>query len=353
MQNERQEQVFRWLIAAAALVVIVWGLNAAKPLVVTLLVSAFLAVIGTPGVMWLYRRRIPLFIAVCGVVLGMLTVGLAIAALVGTSVTGFTEQVPVYQARLAQKFNAVQHWLGGMGVAVSKNYILEQIDPGAAMQLVTRVLSGLSTALTNIVLIFLIVVFVLMEAPTFPRKMRQALRRPDADFTAFHHFSENLQRYLVIKTVVSLVTGVVIAVWLTLLGVDFPLMWGMLAFLLNYVPNIGSIIAAVPAVLIAFIDQGLGLAVLAASGYVGVNFVLGNIVEPRLMGHGLGLSALVVFLSLLLWGSILGPVGMILSVPITMTLKLALESHPSTEWIAVLLGADAKPGASSAKSSPS
>jgi predicted PurR-regulated permease PerM len=142
---------------------------------------------------------------------------------------------------------------------------------------------------------------------------------------------------------VSLATGVLVAVWLVVLGLDYPLLWGLLAFLLNYVPNIGSIIAAVPAVLLAVVQLGILRALLVAAGFLVVNLVMGGAVEPRFMGRGLGLSTLVVFLSLLFWGWLLGPVGMLLSVPLTMTVKIALDSREDTRWAAVLLGAATAP----------
>ena len=143
---------------------------------------------------------------------------------------------------------------------------------------------------------------------------------------------------MVIKTLISLATGLLIGIWLTVLGVDFPILWGFLAFLLNYVPSVGSTIAGVPAVLLALIHLGVGRAVMAAAGYMAVNFILDNVIETRIMGRKLGLSTLVVFLSLIFWGSMLGPVGMVLCIPLTMTVKFACENNEDTQWIALLLG---------------
>jgi predicted PurR-regulated permease PerM len=143
---------------------------------------------------------------------------------------------------------------------------------------------------------------------------------------------------MVIKTGISLVTGGMAALWLTILGVDYALLWGLLTFALNYVPNIGSIIAAIPPVLLAIVQLGIGKAIAAGAGYAVINVLMGNFVEPRFMGRGLGLSPLIVFLSLLFWGWVLGPVGMLLAVPLTMTAKIALDSREETRWIAVLLG---------------
>ena len=136
-------------------------------------------------------------------------------------------------------------------------------------------------------------------------------------------------------------TGIAVTIGLMLLGLDYFLLWGLLAFLLNYVPNIGSIIAAIPAVLLAVVQLGMFKALLVAAIYLAVNIIMGNAVEPKLMGHKLGLSSLVVFLSLVFWGWILGPIGMLLSVPLTMIVKIALEVNDSTRWLAILLSSDA------------
>jgi predicted PurR-regulated permease PerM len=152
---------------------------------------------------------------------------------------------------------------------------------------------------------------------------------------------KSVNHYLVIKAVMSLITGLVIAVYLTVLGVDFAIVWGALAFFMNFVPYIGSIIAAVPAVILSLIDAGPVVSLAVAGGFVVVNLIVGNVLEPRYMGRGLGLSTLVVFLSLIFWGWVFGPVGMFLSTPLTMIVKIALENDPKSRWISVLLSAQA------------
>ena len=164
------------------------------------------------------------------------------------------------------------------------------------------------------------------------------LKNPERSLSTIEKFSQDAKRYLVIKTLISTVTGLVVWLWLLILGVDYPVLWGTLAFLLNYVPNIGSIIAALPAVLLALVQLGVGTALLTILGFVVVNVVLGNLIEPKLMGRRLSLSALVVFLSLVFWGWVLGPIGMILSVPMTSLAKIALESYEGTRGLAIMLG---------------
>jgi predicted PurR-regulated permease PerM len=199
-------------------------------------------------------------------------------------------------------------------------------------------LSGLTSTLSSIFLILLTVAFILLEISSFPVKLRSILKDPKAEFPQLRKFVKDLNHYMVIKTGISVSTGILIGIWMTILGVDFPVLWGFIAFLFNYIPNLGVIIAAFPAVLLTLIQFGPGTALLAAAGYFAVNFIVGTFVEPRLVGRGVGLSTLVVFLSLIFWGNLLGLIGMVLCIPFTMTLKFAFENNEGTRWIAVLLG---------------
>jgi predicted PurR-regulated permease PerM len=265
-------------------------------------------------------------------------IGWILWAFVGTSLNGFSRALPHYQQQLTRKTAALVTWLGDHGVEVSYQLLTDYFDPTKAMALVGSTLTGLRTVLTKTFLILLIVLFILLEASGFPLKLRAALDNPEGSLASFSKITEVLNQYLLIKTLFSLITGLAIWIWLSILGVDFPLLWGMLAFLLNFVPTIGSLIAAVPALLLALIQLGLSSALLTALGYLVVNVSIGSIIEPRFMGRGLGLSTLVVFLSLIFWGWVLGPVGMLLSVPITMVIKIALESYDDTRWIGIILG---------------
>jgi predicted PurR-regulated permease PerM len=328
----------RLLLAAAALVVIVAGINQARSVLESLLVAAFFAAIGTPPIRWLERRRVPSPLAVLLVLGGMVATLAICGAIVGTSASAFYTELPAYQSRIQERMSSLQSFLAARRIRGLDRVLLEVMNPAALMSLTARLLAGLGAALSNGVLILLTIAFILFEAASFPVKLRAVLGHPRQVFPQFTRFAGDLQRYMVIKTVISLATGLLVGLWLSILGVDFPVLWGFLAFLLNYVPAVGSTIAAAPAVLLALVELGTGRALLAAAGYAVVNFALDNVIETRLMGRRLELSTLVVFLSLLLWGGLLGPVGMVLCIPLTMTLKFACESDPSTAWIAVLLG---------------
>lgn len=328
------------LVTGAAFVIVVAGLRAASEFLVPLLLSVFISVISAPLLFWLKRNRVPTPLAIFIVITIVVFFVLGVGALVGTSLDDFVKNLPAYQERLTELFGGLPDWFGGLGSKVGGRSITEVLDPGAAMSLATGILTGLSVALTNGFLIFLTVIFILLEASSFQAKLAAALLDPEKSLPYFETFIRNVQRYMAIKTAMSLLTGCLMALWLTILGVDYPLLWGLFAFLLNYVPNIGSIIAAVPAVLLAFVQLGSGTAAAAGAGYLVVNMLVGNFLEPKVMGRGLGISTLVVFISLVFWGWVFGPVGMLLSVPLTMTIKIALDSSEETRWISVLLGSE-------------
>lgn len=331
------------LVGAAALVILIGGLKVAAPMVVPFLLAVTLATILMPPLNWLTRRRVPLPAAMVLMSLLLVLTWLPLAAILGASYDDFSAALPGYQDRIQAMVSSVADWLQGKGFNAGRSAVQELLDPAAALGFVRQIGGGIGTALANFFLILLTVVFILLEASGFPNKVRMALGDRSDVQSSFREFSERLQEYLRIKTMVSLLTGSTIAIWLWLVGLDFPLLWGVLAFLLNYVPNIGSIIAAVPAVLLAMVALDPTGVALVLAGFVAANMVFGNVVEPRMMGKGLGLSTLVVFLSLVFWGWVLGPVGMLLSGPLTMAVKIALESDARTRWFAVLLGPGHRP----------
>lgn len=330
----------RFLIAAAAFIIVVAGLKTANQMIVPFLLSAFIATICAPALFWLQHRGVPTWLGVTLLFIAIMIISLLMIAFVGSSLNDFSENLPLYQERLREETTSLTQWLNGMGIEISAEVLREHFDPGKIMGMVGNILSSIGGLLTNTFLIILTVIFILFEASSLPAKIRYAFKLShDAD-CQLNRIVHGVLRYLELKTIISIMTGLTITIILSIIGVDYPVLWGIVAFMLNYVPNIGSILAAIPAVLLSFIQLGLGPSVLVIITYVATNTVFGNVVEPRFMGKGLGLSTLVVFLSLIFWGWILGPVGMLLSVPLTMILKIILENNPGTEFIAILLGPD-------------
>ena len=337
-EHINSQRGLRILLVAAALVIIIAGIHQAQSVLVSFLIAVFLALLGTPPVLWLERKGTPSLIAVLLVMTGMVAILLIVGAMVGVTINNFYSKLPLYQMRLQEQLSTFQSFLETKGILGMDKVLLGFINPGAVMSWAARLLAELGAAFSNMILILLTVAFILFEVSSFPVKLRAVLGDPQQVFPQFTRFISDIERYMVIKTLISLATGILIGVWLFILGVDFPILWGFLAFLLNYVPNVGSTIAAIPAVLLAYLQLGAGSAALVTAGYMAVNFILDNVIETSLVGRRLGLSTLVVFLSLIFWGSLLGPVGMVLCIPLTMTLKFACQNTKSTRWIAILLG---------------
>jgi predicted PurR-regulated permease PerM len=245
---------------------------------------------------------------------------------------------PRYQAQFLVLQESMMDQLRQRGLDLHLSLDNTWISPARAMDFASGALVGLAGFMSGVALVLLITIFILIEANGFPAKIRTALRLPNLDLSRFTKIADEIQQYLAMKTVISLATGALVGGWVWILGLDFPIFWGLLAFLLNYVPNVGSILAAIPPVLLALVQLGPKGAALAGAGYVVVNMVLGNLIEPNLMGRRLGLSPLVVMLSLVFWGWIWGAIGMLLSVPLTMIIRIMLENTEEHRWIAVLLG---------------
>lgn len=328
------------LLILASFIIVVAGMKAASSILVPFFLAVFIAVICAPPMFWLQRKGVPKALALVLILVAILIVGLLFGALIGPPLNDFLSSLPDYRERLSAHIATLIGWFREKGVNIPAEEVPGSFHPGWVMVLAGGIFAALSSVFAHAFLILLTVVFILLEVADLPKKLKVVLNQPERSLATIEKFSQDAKRYLVIKTLISGATGLAIWLWLLPLGVDYPVLWGTLAFLLNFVPNIGSIIAALPVILLALVQLGVGSALLTALGFIVVNIVLGNFIEPKLMGRGLSLSTLVVFLSLVFWGWVLGPIGMILSVPMTSLVKIALESHESTRGIAFMLGSD-------------
>ena len=328
----------RFLVGAASFIIVVAGLRAAQTLVVPFLLAVFLAVVSVPFMRWLQNTGVPRVLAIPSTVLGAVGMIAILALVLGRSLNQFADVAPQYQTRLQELVDSAFGLLRAWGIPTEAWQSLDLLPVGL-FDVLGGALSALASFASNTFLVLLAVIFILTEAAGFSAKL-QAAFGSSAQFGPLERMTRQVQNYLVIKTAVSAATGTVVGLWVWALGLDFALLWGLVAFLLNFVPNLGSIIAAVPAVLLALIQLGPGRAAVIALGYVFVNIVFGNFVEPTLMGRRLGLSTLVVFTSLVFWGWVWGPVGMLFSVPLTMVVKIALENTEDFRWVAVMLEAN-------------
>lgn len=324
----------KFLVGAASLVIIAAGLRATSALLVPLVLAVFLSVITFPLVQRLQRLGIHRALAVTMTLLAILAVLSGPSLLVVTAIRQFASAVPRYEAGLRTLITRSLEWLRDRNVDTTT--LTAYVDPAQLLNMMVTTLSGVATLLSLAFLVVLISAFMLFEAadilhrrPTvLPPGLRQHLART----------AREMQTWLLVKTIISFATGVAAGAWLAILGIEFALLWGLVAFLLNFIPNLGSLIAAFPPALLALIQFGPLSAVLVLVGYIVINAAFGSFLEPYLMGRRVGLSPLAVLLSVIVWGWMWGIPGMLLSVPITMTMKIALEnSSENLQWIARLI----------------
>jgi predicted PurR-regulated permease PerM len=326
------------LLKIAALIIIFAGVIYAKSIITPFLLAVFISIICEQPVSWLEKRRLPRWLALIIVIFGLIFLFSGFAFLIGDTVSSFSGNLSQYESKLSGISDSFVQFLNDKGIKIPQDQIFNLVQPAKILEFTAGALNKLINMMGNTFLILLIILFTLMEFGSFSVKARAILIGSDKSISYFSTILQNIRHYLGIKTLICLLTAILIYVALLIIGVDYPLLWALIAGLMNYIPNIGSIIAAVPAVLFALIQLGLGGAVWTLGSFMLVNNVLGNFVEPRIMGKGLGLSTLVVFLSLIFWGFIFGTVGMFLSVPFTMTIKIILEQNEKTKWLAILLG---------------
>lgn len=328
------------IVQIAAVIILIAGLMAASSIILPLLLALFISIICAQPIFWLVKRKVPKSLAILMVIGSVILIFFILGSLVGNSLSQFSNNLPLYEENLNEVAQTTLKKLNLSGGTFSADNILAKIDAKKVLGFTSEVVGEIGALMSNSFLILLISIFILAETSDFSSKVNVLKRDYGRTLSYFNGVAESIRHYLSLKTMVSLLTGVIIGVSLRILGVDYAVLWGVIAFLLNYIPNIGSIIAAVPTMLLALVQLGLGGFIWTGVIYLAVNTIVGNFVEPKVMGKGLGLSTLVVFLSLIVWGYIFGTVGMFLSVPLTLTIKIILEKNENTKWIAFMLGAE-------------
>jgi len=337
-KTTEQSQAVKLLVIVASFVIIVAGMKAAESIIVPFLLALFIAIIASPPYFWLQDKGIPKALSMLIVIFAFLFLISIIGLLIGTSINDFTSKLPLYETKLRSQMQGVIAWLTEAGILEKQINLNEMFNPSSVFKIVANTLNEVSGLFANGFLILLMIIFMLLEVSSLPLKLKKMFNDPDTSIKRVNSISENINKYIAIKTAISIGTGLLVTIFLLVLGVDYPVLWGVLAFALNFIPTIGSIIALIPVVLLTIVQLGFGDALIVVIGYLIINTIMGNILEPRLMGKGLGLSTLVVFISLIFWGWVLGPIGMLLSVPLTITIKIILDSSEETRWFAVLLG---------------
>ena len=322
----------------AAIIIIIAGVMYATSIVTSLLLALFISIISAQPIIWLQNRKVPQTASIMIVFIGIVALIFGFGEIIANSFSSFSEDAPKYEKNLNEMGDSLIQLLQNNGINVNFDEMTNVFEPSKVMGITAGFLGQLGGLMGNAFTIFFLALFLLFEMDSIPIKIEASVKGSADSFNYLNTIGDSIRHYLSIKTITSLLTGLLIWIALAIIGVDYAIIWALIAFLLNYIPNIGSIIAAVPAVLFALVQLGLGGVLWTTITFVAVNMIIGNLVEPKMMGKGLGLSTFVVFLSLLFWGFIMGTVGMFLSVPLTMALKIMFEQSPDTKWIAIVLG---------------
>jgi predicted PurR-regulated permease PerM len=326
------------VLTIAGILAILMVARYAQSIVVPLLLSLFIAVIMAVPVGWLKNRGLPVPVSVGVVLVVTVLIEIVVALVLGGTISRFNEVLPGYQARLNEIADGIGGWLLSKGINLSDAGILDVMDPKLALGFANMLMRGIGEVLSNALLITFTVLFMLLEAWSFPAKLNAMKNiRGGTVMAGIANVIDSMKHYIAVKATTSLATGLLVGAGLALVGLDFYALWGFLAFVLNFIPNIGSILAAVPAVLLSLLQLTPMDSLIVVAMYFAINTLIGSIVEPGIMGRRVGLSTLAVFMSLVFWGWLLGPVGMLLSVPLTMVIKFAAQASEQTQWLAVLL----------------
>lgn len=329
--NNLSGRLVIYLVALASLVVVLFGIRASASIINPILLAAVITITVLPIPGRLAKRGLPGWLSMV-LSIGMVVLALGVVIVtVFFSITKLATEIPQYVDNAAQESAEDVETVTGTESSSDTAAAAELGE--IALSLVARVLDLLSQMVLALVIFF----FMLSAAVTLPGPTRLGLDPHSPTIARVTHYTEDIRKYISVLTLVNLLVGLVDTAFLLFLGVDFALLWGLLAWLMGYIPSIGFLIALIPPVLIAYAQYGLPTALVVLVGYVLINGTVENFVKPRRMGNSLNISPLVVFVGLFIWGYLLGGIGAILAVPLTMLVVLLMENFPGTRTMAVLM----------------
>jgi AI-2 transport protein TqsA len=332
----RQPSFLRVMLFLAATVVVLVGIHVAAPILNPIFFALVLTLLFSPVYSWLKRRGLPTPLALIVMLVGLTVLFLALFSVLSVSITRFGERVGFYVTQLDVELDKLDALLERLGL--SKVDLQEVVKPSALADALSVVLSGIAGFLSDLFLILMITLFLLGEGPAMMNRLRASVHEDNAQVARLTTVGQSVVRQFGLRAIVNLVTGAGVTVLLLVLGVDFPLLWGILTFFLSFVPYVGLVLAVAPAVVLALAEFGVDRALLVAAGVTVINVLAENLLSPMMMGRGLNLSPTVVFLSFILWAWLLGGPGAFLAVPITLFVAVMFDTFPETRWLASIIG---------------
>ena len=342
----RQPSFLRVMLGLAATIVVLVGIRLAAPILNPILFALVLALLFSPIYAWLRRHRIPTPLALVIMLVGLTVLFVGIFLIMGISIARFSGEIGSYTGKLNVQVSNLQDLAKSLGL--SNLDFRDAVKPSAIAGAIGSVLSGVADFLSNLFLILIIVLFFLAEGPAMMNRLHASTDSDSPQVERLTVFGRNVVRQLGLRAIVNLVTGAGVIVLMFVLGVDFPLMWGILTFFLSFIPWIGLPLAVAPAVVLALAEHGIDRALLVIAGVIVINILAENALSPMLMGRGLSLSPTVLFIGFIFWAWLLGGPGAFLAAPLTIFVVLMLETFPETRWLASVMGASGSDADSSA-----
>jgi AI-2 transport protein TqsA len=334
------------LLILAAIVVVALGMKFAASIITPIALALIVSISMTPVLQWLIRKGMPNGIALTIVIITVVVVMLTLAVIVILSLQNVIQTLPKYQDRIAQIQDEISTFLTDRGIKTTSIRDLDIFSPAKLVNVGVSVASAIAGAMSSWFFMLLLAAYMLLEATDFPRKLEKTLKFGSAMPERFYKLNVAVRSYIFMTVWLGALNAILLTIMLFFLGVDFALLWGVLAFLMSFIPYIGFILALIPPTLMSLLEGGWQEALIVIIGFIILNTITDNIIKPKVMGKGLDLSPVVIMLSLFIWAWILGPVGAILAVPLTIVVKeLILEVSDDTRWIAnLMMPSSAMPG---------
>jgi len=321
----------------AGIVIVLGGLKLAGEVLSPIIFATWLAILCLPIVRSLERKGWPRWAWMLLLIVAVVGLFVALGAFVFLTIGQVRRRLPEYLVQVNMLAAQLQTVLDRFDIDLS-NINGDMLDPGTVLRTATNVLGQTINGVIFGLLLVVGVIFMILESDRIGVKLRYGLGSDSPLVRQLTQFSDSMQQFFYLRTINNLIVAVGAGVFLVILRIDFAVAWAVLIFFLSYIPNIGIILACIPAVVLALLQHGPVTAVIVVVGLTAINYIGDWALTPRLMSQGLGLSQLTVFLSFFFWAYIFGAVGGLLSVPLTLLVKLLLEISDSTRWLAVLMG---------------
>ena len=340
--NTGNRSIVKVIVGGAGLFIILFGMRLSSSILSPILLAAVIGITVAPVAFWLGRKGAPDWLAQL-ITIALVSLGIVgLIVLIGISIGNLIATLPQYQDSLQGQIEALQGTLARVGLDDSQLHaLLGEIDGGKILSATGSFLGGILATLSGLVTMLMVLIFFLLGTPALSTKLKTGFPAGNPTLARFRGLARDLREYVRITTWINFLVGLVNTVFLFILGVDYALLWGLLSFLMGYIPNVGFWIALIPPFLLALLEFGAAKALIVLVGYVLINGGVQNFLQPRMMGAGLNLSPFVVVLSLFFWGWVLGPMGALLAVPLTMIVKeVFLDAYDDTRGLSELMSAE-------------